>query len=44
MFDSKLNLDLTPFMKARLLFVMDKNDDDDKKKKKKTNDDKKNGE
>ena len=30
MVDSKLNLDLTPFVKARLLFVMNKKDDENK--------------
>ena len=30
MVDNKINLDLTPFVKARLLFVMNKNDDENK--------------
>ena len=30
MVDNKINLDLTRFVKARLLFVMNKNDDENK--------------
>ena len=30
MVDNKINLDLTPFVKVRLLFVMNKNDDENK--------------
>ena len=30
MVDNKINLDLTPFVKVRLLFVMNKNDNENK--------------